>query len=162
MLGYLVNADEQEKKMVNNQIEKLKNSLKRVNDELLKNLEAINIKKPLSEIPKKEFEIKKPVPIKIKSSTAKEISELDKEILKRLKKKKEKKIKKKEKKPSSYIKIANNFFSEPVKSFLKKRKLVKLEKDLIKSNLGYTLRTYLSMLIFTTILAVIISFFIFR
>ncbi len=165
LLDYLKNSDsEQEKKMIDNHMENLKNSLKKTNDKLLKNLEEITIKKPLAKaVPEKEIEIKKTFPenkikFRIKS---KGVSELDKEILKRLKKKKEKVVEKKEKKPSLYVKTANNFFSGYVKSLINKKKLMTLEKDLIKSNLNYTPATYMSTLIFTVIISAIISFFIF-
>ncbi len=164
MLNYLKNLDsEQEKKMIDNQTENLKNSLKKANDELLKNLEEITIKRPLAKaVPEKE-EIKKTFPEKkirfgIKS---KGVSKLDKEILKRLKKKKKKVVEKKEKKPSLYVKTANNFFSDYVKSLIKNKKLMTLEKDLIRSNLNYTPATYMSTLVFTVIISAIISFFIF-
>jgi hypothetical protein len=164
MLDYLKNANEQEKKMVNNQIENLKNSLKKTNDELLKNLESTAIRRPLTKTPpEKEIETKKPsLKKKIKFlGKKKEISELDKEILKRLKKKKKKIVEKKEKKPSLYVQTANNFFSDKVKSFIKQKKLVTLERDLIRSNLNFTPATYISMLVFTVILSAIISFVIF-
>jgi len=49
LLNYLENTkDEQEKKMVNSQIEKLKSLLINANDELLKNLDEITIKKTLA------------------------------------------------------------------------------------------------------------------
>jgi len=166
MINSLGNADESEKKMINNQLDKLKFSLKRTNDDLLVSLEEIAIKKPLET----KMEVKEPVKKESKMSINREsereirkekISELDREILKRLKKKKEKIVVKKEKKPSQYIKIANNFFAGRVKNLLKQKKLESLEKDLIKSNLAYTPISYISILILTTIIAVIISILVF-
>ncbi len=87
--------------------------------------------------------------------------ELDREILKRLKKRKKEVKIKKEKKPSQYVKIANNLFANRVQQFLKNRKIASLEKDLIKSNLGYTVTSYISVLVATTILSLMIAFAIF-
>lgn len=166
--NYVSNADEKEKKLIESQIEKIKNEFKKNNDELLKKLDEINFEKPLKE--KKEIaEIKVPeVPKKRKSfsdilmpAKKEKISEMEKEVLKRLKKKKEKIALKKERKPSPYAGMANHFFAEHVKKIVKQKKLATLEKDLIKSNLEYTSVTYISMLILTTAIAAISSFVLF-
>ncbi|OGJ16729.1 hypothetical protein A3K74_00745 [Candidatus Pacearchaeota archaeon RBG_13_33_26] len=166
LFNYFKNTrDEQEKKMVNSQIEKLRVLLINANDELLKNLDEITIKKtlgvavPAKEIKKRKIEI--PERKIVFSAKSREISELDREILKRLKKKRERIVEKKEKKPNQYIQLANNLFSDFTKSLIKERKLVTLERDLIRSNLGYTPATYISVLILTTILAAAASFVIF-
>ncbi len=165
LLGYLKNEGEkQEKDMIEKQIEKLKESLRKVNDELLENLNWTTIQTPLIRAVPKSEGTKKFTDKEDKLAAKKykeEISELDKEILKRLKKKRGKIVEKKEKKPSAYIKAANNFFAVFVKSLIKEKKIIRLEKDLIKSNLGYTSITYISILILTTILSVIIAIFMF-
>lgn len=171
VLKYLESAEnEQEKNMINNQMDKLKSSLRDVNNELLKSLEGIMIKKPLIGNKKQESaspDIKK---INIQNKKISEnneygrnLSELDKEILKRLKQKKKKTAEKKEKKPSVYVKIANNLFAERVKSLIKEKIAKRLERDLIKSNLEYTSISYLSILILTTIVsgAIAVVLFIF-
>ena len=168
LISFLKNAEGQEKKMLNGQIEKLKSSLNNVNDELLIALEEINIQTPLGNSNKITYEEaintqttpdKKE---KINPQRSKEkMSELDREILKRLKRKKEEIVTKKEKKPSQYAKWANNLFGERVKSLIRQKKLVSLEKDLIKSNLAYTSITYISILILTTIISLGIAIIIF-
>jgi len=169
LLSYLKDADEQEKKMINSQIEKLKVLLKKINDELLVSLEETAIQRPLNDIREikstkeivKDLDVVKNIkPLKSERSKEK-MSEMDKEILKRLRKGKEKVVEKKEKKPSKYIKLANNLFGNSVKSLIKQKKLGTLEKDLIKSNLGYTPITYISILILTTIISAIVAFFVF-
>jgi len=174
LLDYLKDADEEEEKMIKNQIEKLKVLLKKINEELLTSLEGASIQKPLEksgEIKSAkeimgDLEIKKGA-LKVKpgfkpEKSKEKVSELDREILKRLLKKGKEKVEvKKEKKPSRYIKIANRLFGNSVKSLIKQKKLGALEKDLIRSNLGYTPVTYISILIFTTIISVIIAFFVF-
>lgn len=169
LLSYLKDADEQEKKMINSQIEKLKVLLKKINDELLVSLEETAIQRPLNDIREikstkeivKDLDVVKNIkPLKSERSKEK-MSEMDKEILKRLRKGKEKVVEKKEKKPSKYIKLANNLFGNSVKLLIKQKKLGTLEKDLIKSNLGYTPITYISILILTTIISAIVAFFVF-
>lgn len=164
LISYLKDADSQDKKMLNSQIEKLKDSLKRTNDELLNALEETAVQKPLKEAKQtkeiaKELEVEKR---EIKPEKSREkISELDREILKRLKRKKVEVVIKKEKKPSKYIKFANSLFGDRVKTLIKQKKLATLERDLIKSNSEFTPITYISVLILTTIISVIIGFVVF-
>ncbi len=176
LLGSMKDANTEEKKMFNSQIEKLKSSLKKTNDELLNSLEGSMISRPLpkKEVPKnpevpevgknKKITQKKPGILKrfsIPKNNQKELPELEMEILRRLKKKKEKVTKKKEKKPSQYIKTANNLFGDFVKSLVKKRRLMVLERDLVKSNLNYTSVSYISTLILTVIISAAVGFVIF-
>jgi Flp pilus assembly protein TadB len=166
---YLKNADEQEKRMLEIQIEKLKDSLRRTNNELLEILERTNPGIPIEKGEKKIREIsenkrKEKKKEEDKKGTVYEesrISELDREILKRLKKKEKKPAEKKEKKASRYVQIANNLFADSVKSMIKQKRFTSLEKDLIKSNLEYTSVTYVSILLFTVILSAIAAFLIF-
>jgi len=132
------------------------------------------VEMPKKEIKKKEKhkekEIKKIIPkekIKPKVSykprkyTLEKIPELDKWVLKRLKKKEKDEKKVKEVKPSSYIKFANKLFGAKVREKTKDKKFVSLEKDLIKSNLGITPVSYISIIILTTIISFIVAIFIF-
>ncbi len=162
MINYLKDADSQEKKMLNSQIEKLKNSLKNINDKLLNSLEETAVQKSLREEKEavKGLEPEKREKIRPEKSREK-MSELDREILKRLKRKKEKVIIKKEKKPSRYIKFANSLFGERVQALIKQKKLTTLERDLIKSNMEFTPVTYISVLILTTIISVIVGLMVF-
>ncbi len=162
MINYLKDAESQEKKMLNSQIEKLKNSLKNINDELLNSLEETAVQKSLREEKEavKGLEPEKREKIRPEKSREK-MSELDREILKRLKRKKEKAVVKKEKKPSRYIKFANSLFGERVQALIKQKKLTTLERDLIKSNMEFTPVTYISVLILTTIISVIVGLMVF-
>jgi len=161
LLDYLKDADEQEREMIDAQIEKLRVILKKVNEELLISLGGV----PLIEIPLKDVKEIESATEVIKDLTKKtdlkqkkikeKISELEKETMKRLKKKRKKIKIKKEKKISSYVKFANSLFGNSVKSLIKQKKLVTLQKDLIKSNLGYTSITYVSLLFLTTVISLI-------
>jgi Flp pilus assembly protein TadB len=153
--------DEQEKKLIDMQAERLRNSLKKINDELLENLEKINITTPLiKDSPITKVEIKGNS--KKVYKTEEKISELDREILKRLKKEKERKIiEKVEKKASQYTKISNNLFSNTAMSLIKQKKFKTVGRDLIKANLNSDLISYVSVIISATVLSFAISFLIF-
>ncbi len=156
LMVYHKNADAEEKTMVNQQVEQLKAHLRRENDKLLELLEKASINRPL---------VEKEEPVKIKEEykyqagkeylpgKEEKLSEFEKETIKRLKKGKEKVAEKKEKKPSQYLKMANNLFGEAIKSMVKQKRFASLEKDLIKSNLGYTSVAYLSLIILSVIIS---------
>ncbi len=165
LLAYIKSADEQERRMINNQAEKLKFVLRRTNKELLASLEGTSVQRPLSELEIKSAEDIKKLQKKkpgLKPQKSKEkMSELDREILKRLKKGGKKVVVKKEKKASGYVKLANTLFSRLVKNMIKQKKFKTLEKDLIKSNLGYPPITYISVMMLTTLVSLAGAFFIF-
>jgi len=91
----------------------------------------------------------------------KNIPKLEKETLKRLRKKEEKKIKQKIKNPSKYVKTANEIFSNLSTSLQKKKIITKLEKDLLQTNLQFVTSSYISIILLTTFLSIIIGIFIF-
>ncbi|MCK9568227.1 type II secretion system F family protein [Candidatus Pacearchaeota archaeon] len=167
----LKNSDDEEKKMIMQQVEILKNSLREANNNLLSSLESLSLEKSLTATPKTEtLMIETPSSdrtISRRNSLRKvkkeKMTELDKEVLKRLKKKEKSTKSSKEIKPSSYIRFANRLFSVKVRESIKQKKFVTLEKDLIKSNLGYTPVSYLSILILTMIISFSVSllFFLF-
>ncbi|MFA5071870.1 MAG: type II secretion system F family protein [Candidatus Pacearchaeota archaeon] len=162
-------SDDEDKKMIARQVNILKNSLRETNNNLLSSLENLNFEKSLKEIPKAEIQLMQtPSPDKFisgkdsfKKIKREKITELDKEVLKRLKKKEKEEQGRKEIKPSSYVKFANRLFSLRVRESIKNKKFVTLEKDLIKSNLGYTPVSYISILILTMIISFSISLVIF-
>jgi len=165
----LKNSDDEEKKMVAKQVEILKKSFRETNNNLLNSLEKLSFEKPLTETPKAEnLRIEFPssdATISRRDSFRKvkreKMTELDKEVLKRLKKKEKGSKEAKEIKPSGYVRFANRLFSVRVRESIKQKKFVTLEKDLIKSNLGYTPVSYISILILTMIISFSVSFLIF-
>ncbi|VVB83932.1 Type II secretion system (T2SS), protein F [uncultured archaeon] len=166
LVASLENADsEQEKKMINSQLEKLKISLRNANSELLRNLEETGMTAPLTRSQPEASKIaSKPEKIAIKSKVKSEdnLPELDKEVLKRLRKKKGKKIvEKKEKTKNKYFEIASNLFSNTAKSLIKQKRFKKLGEDLIKSNLDYNLISYISVMLLNIAVALAIAFFLF-
>lgn len=150
----------EERKIIASQITALKNSLKQTNETIPKTLNKISLIKPLhfqDQKPKVKEKIiaKKKKPIINKSfSKNMEISKLERNVLKRLKEKEEKIIEKKIKKPSKYVKMANNFFSDFSKSLLEKKMFKSLKRELAKSGLQFIPSSYLSMILFTTFLSI--------
>jgi len=182
--GYLKNSrDAEEKRMFSNQMVALKNSLKKTNKDVLENTEKISLIKPLKSpqivkesvlqqnppitlqntpnIPQTQGTMVSTSPLKKISKKDFSLSSLEKLTLKRLGSKKEKIIKKKEKKPSRYVKIASRMFYNYSLSLIKKGLFKKLQRDLIKANLGFVPANYVSVIFFTTILSFIFAIFIF-
>jgi Flp pilus assembly protein TadB len=166
----------EERKMILTQKNSLKNSFKKINEDISKTLNKISLNKPLNLQIKKDFKIntkpklpekrkpvekiKKPVFSKKKFKDF-EISELERITIKRLKKGNKKIVKKKVKKASNYVKVANKFFSGFYPSFSKKDMFRTLKRDLIKANLQFIPASYISVILFTTFLSIIISIFVF-
>jgi len=180
-----VNPDEKE--IFFSQINSLKNSLKETNMDIPRILEKISLIKPLKRTKEPEilsqpkptelFEqrYKKPVetklpktptPIKFSPKNLRlmrkmELSKLEKETLKRLKEGEEKIVKKKVKRPSKYVKIANKLFSKSARSLLDKKMFETLREDLKETNLQFVPASYISVILFTTLLSIITGMLIF-
>ncbi|MCA9487514.1 MAG: type II secretion system F family protein [Nanoarchaeota archaeon] len=85
---------------------------------------------------------------------------LEKETLRRLRtKKKDKEVRRSKK--TKYSEVSSRIFSKLSKKLLGKESFKELEKNLIKANLDYAPTGYISMILFTTILAAIVGGFIF-
>lgn len=90
-----------------------------------------------------------------------DLSALEKETLKRLKQGGEKVPEQKEKKPSKYVGISNKLFSDISMNLIQKKRFKNLPKDLVKANMDFLPKSYISVIIFTTILSIFISILIF-
>lgn len=88
-------------------------------------------------------------------------TQLERDTIKRLKKGDRIIVVKKEEKPSVYSTLANRYFLDYAKSLIKEKRFLKLEKDLVKSNLIYTPAGYLAILVFTVVISAIIASFLF-
>lgn len=108
-----------------------------------------------------------PEPVKIntltdepgKKYTLKELKPvgIEKITLKRMKKRDKKVEVVKERKPSEYLKFANKVFSKTAGKMLNEKVMEQLERDLIKANLQFTPRSYLSFTMLTTCVAFLIG-----
>ncbi len=81
---------------------------------------------------------------------------LEKQTIKRMKEKDIKKEEIKEQQANVYVKFANKLFSNYSEQMVKD-KTFELERDLIKANLPYTERSYISMIFLTTLIAIVAS-----
>ena len=90
---------------------------------------------------------------------------LEKQTFKRLKverKKKEKEQKKpKKKKKTKYSEISSKFFSKLSKRLLGNESFQRLERNLIRANLDYAPTGYISMILFSTVISMLVAGFIF-
>jgi len=141
----------------------LKSLLKRVNAQIpgatnkISLTKPLQIKKEIKQIPKIPEKAVLPKS-KLKSGII-ELPELDKETIKRLKKKEKKIVKEKSKKPRGYVKLSSKFCSKFANSLADKKMFKTLSRDLIKANLQFTPTSYVSTIIFTTILSAIAAIF---
>lgn len=173
----LEKRDSDERKMVFSQIKSLKNMLKEGNKNILQILERINLPKSLNsissaignsknpketkKIPKNNKQIFKKTLKKLFTKKDFESLDFEKESLKELKKKEKKISAKIEKKPSSYVQLANKIFANFSISIAEKGHFKALNKDLEKSGLNILLKSYISIMLFTTFLSIGIGIFIF-
>ncbi len=164
--------DNSEKEMIKTQIKSLKNIINKTNDEVKKNLEEIFVprklefeKKPmqmpstLKPVTLQRYVPQKPVLTKEIKAVNQEISGLERETIKRIRKKGKEIIEKKEKKPSNYIRIANIFFSKVSNSLLEKGYFKNMKRNLIRGNMPYLTKSYISVMFMNTLVSFIASIF---
>jgi hypothetical protein len=171
---YLRKANPGERKIVSSQINSLKKSLKKVNGEIP---EVLNKMEVTGTLAPKEGKIQEKTSAEVKSGfiaraaslipwpkgySLKELkpTSLEKETLKRMKKKVKKEVEQKEQKPSTYIRIANLLFSDISNRIINKKTFEELERDLIKANLQFTSRSYISVIFLSTLISIFVGIFI--
>ena len=182
----LKDADPEEREMILSEIGVLKNSLSKISKQSAKSTKKISMYKPLNpskvnqatpskikleiqrtskSLPtvntslgvrlmskkelKKEFKLSK-----IEMETIKRMKRKDKDILKELKKKE------KIRKPSKYVQMSSRLFKNLSNDFLKKGKFKKMPRELIRANLNFVSVNYISFMFFTTLISLIVSFFV--
>jgi len=153
----------EEKNIIQSQIDSLKNSMKEINSTIPNILNKYNLPTPLNDV--KKFSTNSPVieknnfseniPLKIK------LSSLEKETIRRLKKPEKKIIFNKERKANKYVQISNNLFVNFSKKLLNEDTSQLLKSNLIKGNLQFLPKSYMSVILFTTLLSGILSFLLF-
>jgi len=84
---------------------------------------------------------------------------LEREVIKRLKNRKETFVKIKERKPSEYIRYSNAAFGGLSLSLYNKSMFKSLKKDLVQANLSYLPVSYISVVLFTTMISFVFSIF---
>lgn len=152
----------EEKQMFEAQISLLKKSLSQLSKEASEKILRISITQPLPTLKieeKKEVVVKKETPKKQENKI--KTSEFERDTIKRIRGKEEVLKEKIEKKPSRYIQLSNKYFGDESMKLIKEGKFDGLKRDLIKSSLQYLPKSYISLMFFTTVIAAVISFFIF-
>lgn len=177
------NTNPSERKMIDSQIKSLSGALKKNNNELRGALKNFNITKKLSDVktmqnlkvrqPSKipslpvkgtlkplAAKIAKPVPKMLDKKVKFELSDLEKETIKRLKKKEKKVVKEKERKPSAYVRISNKLFSGISGKLLDKEYFRNMKRNLMRSNMPYLTKSYISMMFFSLIVSFFVACFV--
>ena len=90
-----------------------------------------------------------------------ELTKLEKETIKRNRKKRSDISKEKERKPSKYIGISNRLFSNFSMYLIRRGSFKNLPKNLVRANLEFLPKSYISVVISTTILSFFIAFLLF-
>ena len=169
-----------EKQVILKKVEVFEQELKKYHKNILENLNRLN--KSEDELFEEEEMKKKPAVLedehylfqedvlkteggKIYSLREVRAKELEKQTFVRLKedrKKKEIEEKKPKKgKKNEYSEISSKFFSKISKRLLGNESFQRLERDLIRANLDYSPTGYISMILFTTVLSMLVGGFIF-
>jgi len=149
----------EDKKLIKKHIEDLKNKLRR-SEEVFGKLTKF---KPLKE---NKIEEKKETELVLNEYTREDFGEeetenLERQTLKRIRKKEGKLEIRKTKNASSYVKFSSNLFSKVSRNLERKNMFTQLKRDLIKANLQFIPASYISVILFTTLLSFIVSIFIF-
>ncbi|MAG10781.1 hypothetical protein CMI44_00515 [Candidatus Pacearchaeota archaeon] len=164
------NSEEGEgKQAIESQLNLLKESLTKENKKLEKIINQLKVAQPLEKPKVQEKGIKEPkisyqpkkesfLP-KFLSSKGSSFSDLEKHTVKRIWKKDKKPVKKKMEKPSTYIRLANRIFAEISEKLANKGIFRDLRRNLIKSNLQFVPKTYISISFFTVLLSAIFGIF---
>ncbi len=165
-------ANKEERVMLLSHLDTLKTILGRTIDDVSNTLEDVSMTKPISSgIEGAEFSKIKPAPEKKYTAETVsfkkkhklidvEITDLDRKTISRLKKRGKIIEKSKEKKPSKYVSLGNKFFGNYANSLSKKNMFMTLKRDLVKAHMQYTAPSFISVLIFSTLLAFIGGFLI--
>ena len=154
-------SDPQERSMIDSQIKELGIDLKKTSSSIVKNLEKVNLKKNL-ENPKVEAPIlKKTPPQPVQKVFQTRSFDLDAEIqsLKKIRGAGEKKKVVKKKKASAYVAMANKLFANYSLNLIKKGHFRTLGRELAKAKLHYLPKSYISVILFSTLLSIFFAIF---
>jgi Flp pilus assembly protein TadB len=170
--------EDTEKSMIKAQLESLKKSLRKTNEELKNSIEKLSFVKSLEAktVPSLPAMngitpiINAPVKMEVRSAQLdserepKEVvvkkwglSYMDRQILKRLKHKEKKVEVRKQREANAFVAFSNNLFSRTSKSLLERGLFKSLKRDLIKANMQFLARSYLSVVLFVTVLSIFAS-----
>jgi len=153
----LADAKNEERTMISGEINKLKKEIEANAKDYILKIENIKLTRPLNEMPEEKKEIPKEIKTEKKSGIKKEISWLERDILKRSKKEKQEIAFEREIKPRIYVGVANKLFFRYSGKLTKKYEFNELKKNLLKANMQLVPENYISIIILTTIIAFFFS-----
>ena len=139
----------QDRAVFNRQLQQLEKKLFEKNNDSIKAISRINLVQKLEKRPEE----------KQKKEDGHSPGELERKTIKRLKKKEKSLVKKKEFKPDFFISISNKIFSKASNNLVEKGYFDRLKRELSKGNFPYLVRTYVSMMLFSTSIAFIVGIF---
>ena len=162
------------RKNIESQIKNLKAEIKEINKNIVETLDKMSPSNPINQQPVSRQETRienRPRRFSFlqdffgwRAGNKIKISESEKETLKRVRKKEENEetaIRVGVKKPSRYIRFANKIFTEYSSELVKKWTFKQLQADLVKANMNFLLKSYVSVMLLTTLISFVISVFIF-
>jgi len=139
----------QDRAVFERQLQQLEKKLFERNNDSINTLSKINLVQKLEKEPEKVE----------KKKVDYSLQELDEITLKRLKKKEKIIVKEKEFKPDFFVSISNKYFSSFSNSLVEKGTFDRLKRELSKGNFPYLVKTYVSMMLFSTSLAFLLGIF---
>ncbi len=139
----------QDRAVFERQLQQLEKKLFEKNNDSINTLSKINLVQKLEKEPEKVE----------KKKVDYSLQELDEITLKRLKKKEKIIVKEKEFKPDFFVSISNKYFSSFSNSLVEKGTFDRLKRELSKGNFPYLVKTYVSMMLFSTSLAFLLGIF---
>ncbi len=98
---------------------------------------------------------------KLPSKKSLQLNYLERQVLKRIDKQPQTNVKKKENTPSSYAQTASKLFSKTSNEILRKKYFEGMVKDLLRTYMEYVPAVYISIILFSTFLAVFAGIFLF-
>lgn len=148
----------EERIVIQKQIKSLQQLFKKINQEIPSALNKYNLPTKVSAsnklIPQKEI-VPESRPLEIN------LTPLEKETLRRLKKGERKILQKKEKKASRYVQVSNKLFSKIAENILTQKSFKDFKINLIRANLQFLPKSYISVVLFTTFLSIGVALFLF-
>jgi flagellar protein FlaJ len=164
--------EEEGKKMIQSHISEVKKEIFQNNLKIKEEIEEIKSSKPLKKGYKKKTEKNPGVEKKALRSRGGKVFSfreilpkgLEKETVSRLRKKEEEEKKKKkdqEKERSAYAKISSRIFAKFSRRLLTKKAFMNMQEELLKANLNFTPAGYVSIILMTTSISILVAGFLF-
>ena len=90
-----------------------------------------------------------------------EYTQIEEDVIKRFGGEKKKKVEKKTKTPSKYVNLSARVFADFSRDAIKKGYFRRIRKDLVRANLRIVDTSYISVILMTTLISVVVAVFVF-